>query len=355
MNSVDFAGCTVGRKLFAMLSRSFVLSMTPLGLLAVVAIATTARGQGIALPGHVERDWPVRAEAGTVLANRESRAPVIRVSSSPAQRLSAQGASGSTGGTAGTGSTATTSSGAGPGATINTGAGATTRTGQGGTDNPGLGGAGNPAQGGGGTPGQIGNAPGQIGGERDGQISGDTPPQIDDAANAPNINRANDGARGGATPDLAFLFGAFVFWALSMFLVNEASGFQRWKTGGSDHAPNWGTAVPLSWLVSAAVFVMWGTVVTAATGPVSIEAAFRVAVVDPQRIVPAPLIAGIFAAAVAATKFAVYSGARIGGPAMESVGAWSLPATIGAALSLLHLFASIATLVMFRSYLFEGL
>lgn len=166
---------------------------------------------------------------------------------------------------------------------------------------------------------------------------------------------------GGAMPvglhsgswDFSILLGAAVFWVLSMFLLNQASSFQKWRTSGQDDAPDPHAGEILAWLVSFSVFGVWSLYLIVVF-QIPLEYLIHFTLSNPKTFVPAPIIASIFPAAVSVFKFLIYSSTKIDASGSEVKGPSQLSALIGGLISFLQVCASIATLLMFRTYLFGG-
>ncbi len=158
--------------------------------------------------------------------------------------------------------------------------------------------------------------------------------------------------------DFAALLISFVVWCLAFFLLHDAGRFQKWQSADDSHAPNPLAGTELAWIVSLSVLVLWGLYVMFLFR-LRVPAFFYLT--DDQRIslllgesrllVPGVLIAALFPAAVAVFKYvtatlAIRTPGGIPGPRSRGLA--------GALVALINLAASVATLVVFRDYLFRA-
>lgn len=150
------------------------------------------------------------------------------------------------------------------------------------------------------------------------------------------------------TSDFAALLISLVVLSLAFFLLHDARRFQKWQSADDDQAPNPLAYIEIAWIVSLSVLALWVLYVVShfrLPEPTWISLFFG----EPRRLVPGVLIAALFPAAVAAFKYLTTTLAirtHAGSPGPRSRG------LAGALLALINLVASIATLVMFRDYLF---
>lgn len=183
------------------------------------------------------------------------------------------------------------------------------------------------------------------------EISGGIPLAPSAAAYPLSELFGQDATRG----DFAALLGAIVFWVLSLFLLSQASSFQKWKTAGSEGAPDSQAGVDAALVISFLVFAVWFLYLFVSLQiPIPAELLIAMPFHVPKKFVPAPLIASVFPATVATVKFLMFSATTSGSltPGSASPSLWS--GLIGGLFSLLHVSSSIATLIQFRVYLFGG-
>jgi hypothetical protein len=155
--------------------------------------------------------------------------------------------------------------------------------------------------------------------------------------------------------DFAALLTSFIVWCLAFFLLHDAGRFQKWQSADDDHAPDPLTGIGLAWVVSLSAFVAWGWYVATLfrlegifPDDIRNDPLMGLLVLGvPRLLVPGVLIAALFPAAVAVFKYVTASLATRtpgGGPRLRGL--------VGALVALINLGASVATLVMFRVYLF---